>query len=534
MPFNSYSFLFAFLPITVLVFWAIAVHGRREFALVWLLLASIVFYTSVSLTSFLIIVPSLLFDFGLARFMLTVGEKKPSWCSTAFVVGVTANLLFLGYFKYKNFFLSTSNESLGTHFVLMPMLLPLGISFLVFQKIAFLGDVRSGAIERVPILEFLLFTLFFPRTIAGPITHYEEVVPQLRNKIQERVTTHLSVGLCLLSIGLFKKCLIADNLASFVDPAFGPFPEPMLADFPPSLTIAWAGVLSYTLQLYFDFSGYSDMALGIARMLGVRLPMNFNSPFKASNIVEFWSRWHITLTRFLTAYIYTPIVLRMTRRRVTKGNAVLSGGTSKISAIATLVAFPTLVTMTLSGLWHGAGWQFVVWGALHGVYITVNQTWRLIRPRVWPDSAGYRRIMEPVGCVLTFGCVVGSLVFFRASSFSAAILILRGLAGLNGILPRAFQILNSAHIHSDWPTIAVELPTEALWWIVTLIPAVMLLPNSLELLRRFEPALDSSEIQKSRKWEFVFSPVSAFLMALIALLSVLSLSQAGGFVYGQF
>ena len=565
MPFNSYQFIFAFLPATVAGFWILARFAGRTAVLGWLILASVGFYTYTSVTSLAIIAPSIMLDYLIATALLRIDSSRERLRTVLFIAGVAANVLFLGYFKYKDFFLDTANTVFATHFELTRLILPLGISFITFQKIAFLVDVKSGQVKAVPFLDFLLFTLFFPRTIAGPIVHYEEVMPQFADTTPRSIMTNAAVGVCLFSIGLFKKTVIADSIAQFVPPTF----DTALSGQPLDLLTAWAGVLAYTFQLYFDFSGYSDMALGLARMFGVRLPMNFNSPLKASSIVEFWSRWHITLTRFLTAYIYTPIVLRLTRARMAKGKPVLRGKRSTLSAIAILVGLPTLVTMAISGFWHGAGWQFIVWGVLHGIYLTINQSWRILRPRIWPDPASYERVMKPLGFVLTFGAVVIAFVFFRASSVTSALSILGGMAGMNGIRPHDFQLLQNLGVSVDW--IVSQIFTSRFRWISVLFLAVTLLPNSLELLRRFQPALDfPEELEKapesqaapsvavqqpagSRKppaaaklraaWATVgelghggipLSRLTATIAALLFVLGVMALNRGGAFLYWQF
>lgn len=569
MSFNSYEFIIALLPVTVAGFWLLSRRLGHTWALGWLLLTSIVFYARASLASLVIIAPSILLDYGIAQLLMRTGSSRERARNALFAAGVVANVLFLGYFKYRNFFLDTANTVFATHFEPTRLVLPLGISFLVFQKIAFLADVHSGEVKVLGFLEFLLFTLFFPRAVAGPIVHYQEIVPQFLDAARQDATD-VAVGVCLFSIGLFKKTVIADSLGQFVSTVFGTPLNPESADLPPTMLVSWAALLAYTFQLYFDFSGYSDMALGVARMLGIRLPMNFNSPFKATNIVEFWGRWHITLTRFLTAYIYTPLVLRVSRARVAKNRSILRGRRSSASAIGLLVAFPTLTTMTISGLWHGAGWQYIVWGSLHGAYLTVNQSWRMMRPRFWPDQVSYERFMRPVGRVLTFGCVVVALAFFRAPSVSSAISILKGMAGVNGVFPQAVQLLRGAGIDASWRLLELELPVPAFWWFLALIPALNLLPNSLEILRRFHPACDFPQPEDSTpgkhthqtlaphyphgyelprpeglrfKWRQLMrvgktgvglSSVVATLIALLCALGIFAINRGERFLYGQF
>jgi hypothetical protein len=306
--------------------------------------------------------------------------------------------------------------------------------------------------------------------------------------------------------------------------------------------------LAYTFQIYFDFSGYSDMAIGIARIFGVVLPMNFNSPLKATSIVEFWSRWHITLTRFLTAYLYTPLVLNLTRRRMAQGKPVLRGRNTRMSAILVLIGVPTLVTMAISGFWHGVGFQFIVWGLLHGVMLTINQAWRTLRPRLWRHQKSHDLIMGPVGFVLTFGAVVVTFVLFRASSVTAAIAILRGMAGLNGVtIPYAIgsrlgsfgQQLERLGITYDWSSGSQLIAS--LGWLVVLFVIVTALPNSLELLARYRPALDfqrpepeSDGPRGPRLMDLVQSRIGPALVATLAVAGVLGLQRATGFLYWQF
>jgi D-alanyl-lipoteichoic acid acyltransferase DltB (MBOAT superfamily) len=470
-------------------------------------------------------------------------------------MGVVANIALLGYFKYRNFFLDSLNSIFSTHFSFTNLLLPLGISFLTFQKIGFLADVYSRQVKSVHLSDFLLFTLFFPRTIAGPIVRYNSIVPQFENVAHVSRRADLTVGICLFSIGLFKKAVIADNIGQFVPTTF----DVTQWNQEPDLFTAWCGVFAYAFQLYFDFSGYSDMALGAARMLGIRLPMNFNSPFKAASIIEFWGRWHITLTNFLTAYIYTPIVLNFTRKRLARGQPVLQGKRSTATSIVSLVALPTLITMILSGLWHGAGWQFVLWGALHGVYLTINQSWRILRARFWPPGWDYERIMKPVGCVLTFIAVMVAFVFFRAPTVSSAFSILGGLVGLNGFESYYPELLKNFGIAVPTSLMRVlKMEIISPWfWIGILLLIVTLLPNSLELLRKFQPAQDfpmdfgaissKQTIHSTSKVHTLFARfdqltregvslnyLTALATALLCFLGILAINSGSTFLYGQF
>ena len=483
MSFSSYSFVFLFLPLTVAVYWGLFRFRKHAAVTGWLLLTSTVFYACGSLKSLLIILPSVFLDFAIARIFLSLAASRVKERAAVIGFGISANVLFLAYFKYGEFLSDPISSILGHSDGLAASFLPLGISFLTFQKIAFLCDIFAGQIQKIRLSEYLLFALFFPRTVAGPIVHYKEVMPQFKEVKSEQAALNISVGFCLFSIGLFKKCIIADGIASYVGRAFdlgvGADPVPFFD--------AWTGVLAYTLQLYFDFSGYSDMALGTARMLGIRLPMNFNSPLKASSVVEFWGRWHITLTRFLTWYVYIPLVRRTTRNRVVQRKPLLRGQKSTPGAVASLIAVPTGVTMLISGVWHGVGWQFIVWGLLHGMYLTINQAWRLWRPRFWSNQKSYDRIMNPLGVVLTLGSVVLGLVLFRADSVSNALSIVAGMVGLHGVAPLGAQVLSHAGYSFDWTV--VWQPWGPFKWILPLFGVVLFCPNSLELMRQFDPAL---------------------------------------------
>jgi D-alanyl-lipoteichoic acid acyltransferase DltB (MBOAT superfamily) len=429
MLFNSYQFIFLFLPIVVLGYFVLGRLGRTT-AVVWLVLASLAFYAVSRVDSLAIILPSIVLDYAIGQALERLDDSRSRLRATLLGIGIVANIA--GYLVPE--LLDTANLVFGTHIAFRALILPLGISFITFQKIAYLMDVYSGQVKGVGFLNFLLFTLFFPRVVAGPIVHYQEVMPQFDRSTIRWVSTDIAVAICLFSMGLFKKVVIADRVGDFANPVFA---APLTGE-PVTLLAGWIGALAYTFQIYFDFSGYSDMAIGIARIFGVVLPMNFNSPLKATSIVEFWSRWHITLTRFLTAYVYTPLVLNLTRRRMAQGKPVLRGRNTRMSAILILIGVPTLVTMAISGFWHGVGFQFIVWGLLHGVMLTINQGWRTLRPRFWRHQKSYDLIMSPVGFLLTFGGVIVTLVFFRASSVSAALAVLRGMVGLNGVaIPHA-------------------------------------------------------------------------------------------------
>jgi D-alanyl-lipoteichoic acid acyltransferase DltB (MBOAT superfamily) len=302
--------------------------------------------------------------------------------------------------------------------------------------------------------------------------------------------------------------------------------------------------IGFTLQIYFDFSGYTDMALGIARLIGIRLPPNFNSPLKATSIIDFWLRWHMTLTRFLTAYIYNPLALVLTRRRLSKGRAAVGGRPATLGSFVELLVFPTLITMLVSGIWHGAGYLFILWGFVHGIYLTVNHGWRLFAARRWPNSTAYQRVMAPVGFILTFLCVVTSMVIFRATNGHAAANVLEGMLGLNGFaLPEWMY----DHLRPLAPILTILDVTRGLAsdfafnkmakWIVVLATVAFLCPNTLQLLARYEPAHGWKPTQPDR----AVAPVSwkpslawAVILSIIGTLGIVNVGGLSEFLYWQF
>ena len=538
MLFNSYAFICAFLPVTLFGVWLLRHNSSNRPTLSWLIACSVAFYGLWNPLSLAIITPSLVINYGLGRLIqrqLAAPQARERAASALLAGGVVFNLCFLGYFKYKNFFLDSLNWGFGTGFELSALLLPLGISFITFQKIAFLVDVRASTIKKFDAFEFLIFVFFFPQLIAGPIVHFREMVPQFNDLKPGLSSQHLAVGLGIFAIGLFKKAILADGVAPHANAIF----QAAERGDTPTLIWAWIGAMAYTLQIYFDFSGYSDMAIGLARMVGIRLPANFNSPLKASSIIDFWARWHLTLTRFLTAYIYTPIVMNLTRARMASGKAVLGRNAKSIGAFAVLVAWPTVITMAVSGVWHGAGTTFILWGLLHGVFLCINHAWRLWRP-AW-DKRQYDRIMSTPGRLLTLIAVIVSMVLFRAKTLAAASAMLAAMTGGHGVaLPHAVvnrlgsvgQWLLSIGVGADFSS-GASLQSAVLWLTVLGVIALWA-PNSLEIMSRFEPALHFRGNLVSRRWQADLRPGWAAAFGLVLAAGVLSLNQISEFLYWQF
>lgn len=492
MLFNSYPFIFGFLPLTLAGFFLLG-RGSRVWAIRWLILASLFFYAWWRPINLLIIAPSMIVNFLLARALQRLRggrEQNKAVARWVLAAGIAFNVLFLGYFKYANFFVSAANDAFGTNFVLTRIILPLGISFITFQKIAFLVDVHAGRIEEFSFEDYCLFVLFFPQLIAGPIVHYREMMPQFHRASARFDAENVAVGLTLFAFGLFKKVVLADAIAPSVTAIFAHASTGAPVSFLPG----WMAALGFTFQIYFDFSGYTDMALGLGRFFGIKFPPNFYSPLKASNIIDFWLRWHMTLTRFLTAYIYNPLSLWVTRRRSAKGLRPFGGRNATVGGFVQVLMLPTLLTMFVSGFWHGAGYLFILWGLLHGVYLAINHAWRLVVARRWPDRARYERVMTPLGFAITFVAVVAGMVLFRSPTIVTATNMLRGMAGLNGIALPGTIVDHLGHFaravgRLDEVALGGDAFRSLAKWIVLLGLFALALPNTLQLLSAFEPAL---------------------------------------------
>ncbi len=533
MLFNSYPFILLFLPAVLVGFFLLG-PSRKGLALDWLILASLFFYAWWRPFNVLLIAPSIAINYALVTLLLRLGEERPGLSRAAFWAGILFNLAFLGYFKYRNFFMTLSNDIAGTSLILEQLILPLGISFITFQKIALLVDVRAGRVSAVRLPDYALFVLFFPQLIAGPIVHYRELMPQFEKASVRLRWPDAAVGLTLFFTGLFKKVIFADPIAALIAPTWQ-----HAAIGHPALLQAWAASLGYMLQLYFDFSGYSEMAMGAARLFGIILPFNFNSPLKAASIIDFWSRWHVTLTRFLTGYIFSPLTLGLTRKRAARGLPIMGGRKTTLRAFLVLLAYPTMVTMLLAGVWHGAGYQFLVFGALHGVALVVNHAWRLRKPRWWAQEASSVVFSS---WLTTFLFVVSAEVFFRATSVADAISILRGMAGLNGVtVPMALAgPLNHAlglHVPGVWEGGGDFLKIWA--WIAAGLIVVLALPNSLEMLAAYDPALGfkvrpAGYTRLLQHLIWVPNAVWAMGLAVITAGGLLSLDRLSDFLYWHF
>lgn len=534
MLFNSYIFLFLFLPLALGGYHVAGRYGRRP-AAIWLACMSFVFYAWWNVSFVLLLIVSISFNFTCSELIIHLKQRTPQQ-TACLAAGIVANIIALVYFKYFASLLAFADGLVPVHLHVPDIVLPLGISFFTFTQIGYLVDVKQGTAKSRGLLNYVLFVTFFPHLIAGPILHNREIMPQFENPATYRFSgENFAAGLSLFVIGLAKKCLLADPFSESVGLGF------QAAGHSP-LFSAWYTALAYSLQLYFDFSGYSDMAIGLARMFNVQFPLNFNSPYKATSIIDFWQRWHMTLTRYITLYIYTPVALTISRRRAARGLGITRTAQSTPSGFATMVAFPVFVTMVLAGIWHGAGLQFLVFGVLHAIFLTVNHAWRLFRPHRAGAPAN-RELWW--GFLLTFLCALVARIFFRAPSVSAAVAMLGGMIGLHGIdaVPLPGTLLGAlGHVGdvltahgaavATRPADLASIAFQAIW-LVGLCAAVLILPNSQQIMARYWPEIG---VRHPRASWLSWQPNLTWGLAL-GMMTAVSLIAIGGtaeFLYFQF
>jgi len=507
MLFSSYEFLLLFLPVTIILF---VVCGRllgKRAAFGSLVVASLVFYVRWNPPYVLLVIASILFNYGTGSLQHGIIQRRGKASKAVLAFGVATNLALLGYFKYANFFVDTVARATGSSWHIEPIVLPLAISFFTFTQIAYLVDVWEGMVCSYSFLDYCFFVLFFPHLIAGPIVRHHEILPQVQESDGRLKFDSLAVGLTVLTIGLFKKVVFADGIAGHATYVF----SQATAGVAPDLAAAWGGVLAYACQIYFDFSGYSDIAIGLGCIFGIRMPLNFNSPYKARNMIDFWRRWHMSLSRFLRDYLY--IRLGGNRKGVTRRYTNL------------------MATMLLGGLWHGAGWTFVIWGGLHGTYLLVNHAWgKLTNGQRWAGS----RLMLVVYHIITFIAVLVGWVFFRAKSFSTAISMLKGMVGLNGICvsPGFERVLGHWAARLPLRIAHVDFKFVALLWLLVLLPTIFFMPNTQEIMYRVRPALKQAESMAAVLWRP--SARWAALTGLALAIAFLRMGRVTEFLYFQF
>lgn len=456
MLFNSYEFIFFFLPITFFIYFYLNKKRLTEASKGFLVFASLFFYSWWNIAYLPLILVSMLFNYTVGRELSQHTQKRRVYSSkTLLGTGIIFNLALLGYFKYSDFFIINLNRVFDGHISLLNLALPLAISFYTFQQIAYLVDSYRNETKEYDFLNYAVFVTFFPQLIAGPIVHHAEMMPQfaqLKNKVENYY--NIALGLFIFSLGLFKKVVIADTFAMWATQGFDVATQLNMLE-------AWVTSLSYTFQLYFDFSGYTDMAIGIALLFNIKLPMNFFSPYKATSIQDFWRRWHMTLSRFLKDYLYIPL-----------------GGNRKGEMRTYTNIFTTFL---LGGIWHGAGWTFVLWGALHGFALVIHRAWQKL---------GFQMNVV-LAWFITFNFINIAWVFFRATSFDSAIKVLHGMFLGEFILPTSItkyaEFMNNTGLKfGHWSKLYQHDAYIGLWFIAAFI-IILLFSNSMEWKRKFKP-----------------------------------------------
>ena len=473
MLFSSWQFIFLFLPVTLAGFFLIRPKPSWP-RKIWLLTASLFFYGYWKIEYVPLLLFSIGFNYTIAE-VITRHRHHPA-ARAAIVAGVSLNLLLLGYYKYTNFILQFLGRVSHHPFEHFDIILPLAISFFTFTQIGYIVDVYRDQSLHYRFLDYTLFVVFFPHLIAGPIVRHWEIIPQFAERVLKVNLADLSVGFALFLIGLYKKILLADPLSPYIASVYGSAANGVTVTWFDS----WLGTLAFALQIYFDFSGYSDMAIGLARMFGIKFPINFASPYQAASINEFWSRWHITLTRFLREYLYFPL----------GGNRC--GPWRHASNI--------LFTMLLSGLWHGAGWTYVIWGGLHGCYLVIAHRWqRFVKWGGWQLNYWWYRALS---VALTFMVVLFAWVFFRAPTLTVARSVLGSMVGQHG-LTMSNTVTNPAKAPGLWwsklgvvfvaPSFEVESYTRMMQLVVLTLGIALFLPNAQQLLQAYGPALETTQ-----------------------------------------
>ncbi|MBC6982113.1 MBOAT family protein [Caulobacter sp. 17J80-11] len=490
MLFTSPAFLFLYLPIVFAGFFLIG-RWSRAAAAGFLALASLVFYGAWDWRFVPLLLGSIAFNWLVGSGIARLRETDRARAKALLVFGVVADLAVLGFYKYADFFIGNVNAVSGGALPLLKLVLPLGVSFFTFTQIAFLVDAFAGKAREYSPVHYGLFVTYFPHLIAGPILHHGEMMPQFRREATYRISLdNVTVGALFFVIGLFKKVVLADAVSAYADPVFDAHGAVGFAD-------AWTGALAYTLQLYFDFSGYCDMAVGLSKAFNIDLPFNFASPYKSGSIVEFWRRWHMTLSRFLRDYVYIPL-----------------GGNRKGPALRSL---NLLATMLIGGFWHGAGWTFVVWGGLHGLYLLIAHAFRsligargrevLDRAPVWKLFAG----------LLTFLAVVVAWVFFRAADLGTAWTLVQSM-------------FNPAAVGA--PELFVD--GRGPWLIAALLAVVWLAPNSQQLVLEKLPRLWPAAAAPLRRFQASFFALGAVSAAVVFLAIVNVSKHVSAFIYFNF
>jgi D-alanyl-lipoteichoic acid acyltransferase DltB (MBOAT superfamily) len=514
MIFSSFEFIFVFLPIVLAGYWLASIFKGTALSKLWLVAASLIFYGYWDWNYIFLIAGSIIGNFALARFQLSCEDKKLK--RIILIVAILGNLGLLSYFKYLNFFFENIAFITGGYQI-EKIILPIGLSFYTFQQISYQVDAFNGRSPVYNFLDYSLFVAFFPQLIAGPIVHHTEMLPQFAKKtLNSHKARNLLLGLCVFSVGLFKKSVFADTFATYADPVFNGAHAGTIAL---SAADAWQGVTAYGLQLYFDFSGYSDMAVGLGIMFGISLPFNFFSPLKAHNMIEFWRRWHISLTREINNLIYNPVSMSSTRY-------VINKRMGKLSSYFVAVALPTLFIWLIVGTWHGAGWTFILMGLAFGFCIAVNH---FAKQFVYSRKKNafvqlLLKVPNPFWVFCNFIAYLLIMVLFRSESMDTA------------------KFIYSAMFDFDAPTVrrgvySKMLNVEYIWFIAGLF-TIWFLPNTIENFSRYRIGIDIfgwKRVREKGVGTFRFNYASVIFCAFLAMMGLIFIAQSTAeFIYFDF
>lgn len=490
MLFNSYVFIFAFLPISFILYFLLIRLRYINLAKIYLIVASLFFYGWWNFIYVFLLLASITTNYLISQQIINSLKKRKAW----FITGLIFNITLLCYFKYMDFFIDNVNHIFNTDIPLLHIALPLGISFFTITQIAYLTDCYEKLSVDRSIVDYSLFVTYFPHLLAGPILHHKQIMPQFKSlKTKFLNLENITKGLFIFFIGLFKKVIIADQFAIWANLGYESVEKGLVLN----LLESWASVYSYAFQLYFDFSGYCDMAIGASLLFNIALPINFNSPLKATNIIDFWKRWHISLTNFITAYIYTPLLKSF--KQISFTNAMIA----------------TIITFLIAGFWHGAGWNFIIFGLLNGIGIVINH--------IWSKKLKFK-LPKIIAWIITFNFINITWVFFRAQTFEGAITMLKGMLGFGGISLPAFL---SKYFQNSWgggihfgETFANIAPEEAkflLTYIFLAFIIILIFKNSIKLKDNFKPNYKN-----------------LFFIIFLATLCIINLNKATQFLYFDF
>ena len=498
MPLNSFPFLFLFLPVALFIFY-LAGSSRFQLAIPWLAVISLIFYCLLGWKLTVLLVGAITMNYAFGMLLNDNSPNNRRRAKGILFFGITCNIGVLIFFKYFGIFGGTRPSAFTTD--LDPNLIaPIALSFFTFQQIIYLVETWQGKLKDTKFLNHLLYLTFFPQLLIGPIVRPSDFFPQLKDKnIFHIKAEYFAIGLTLISFGLFKKVILADGISRYANSAFDASAQGGIL----SLEEAWSGALSFSLQIYFDFSGYSDMAVGLGYLFGFRLPMNFESPYKASSLISFWHRWHMTLSQFVRDYIYIPF------------------GGNRHGSLRRSVNIITI--MLIGGFWHGAGATFIIWGGAHGIGLVINHYWQDFRKSLGHSLKNENFFREVLARILTFSTVTILWVFFRAENLDSALSIFQSLLGM--------------HTPPDPHFSNIKISEDRLWFFLLVI---WFAPNTKEIMfgqsdeNKKLDALQQSPESKKRWYHWYPNQWWASLAAVLFIISILELTNSKGFIYFQF